>query len=203
MRDDKEGAVAKLLADTALDEHVGGHVDGRGGFVEDHDLGARDDGAREAEELALALRQVEAAFANFGGERLENVGIGIDGRWSGGAASVDQLVAAHEAGPADEVDPLQSIEEFSICVLVECVKVRANGAGEEDRILGNNSQTTPQVVQSDFGDIDPIDDNTAFACFEEAEQGQCKGRFPSTRPSDDSHSLILLGSKRQAFENRR
>ena len=75
MRDDEEGAVGELLADAALDAGVGGPVDGRGRLVEDQDLGPGDEGAREAEELALALGEVEAAFADARAERGEDVGV--------------------------------------------------------------------------------------------------------------------------------
>lgn len=68
MRDNDQGAIRKLLSDGTLDQGIGFHVDGRGGFIEDHDFGMRDDGAGETEELALALGKVEAAFCDRGGE---------------------------------------------------------------------------------------------------------------------------------------
>lgn len=64
MGDDEEGAVGELLADAVLDEGVGRHVDGGRRFVENHDFGPGDDGAREAEKLALALGEIEPAFAD-------------------------------------------------------------------------------------------------------------------------------------------
>lgn len=65
--DDEERRAAVLVgaefgADGPLDDGVGGGVDGRGGLVQDQDLGLREDGARETEELALALGEREPAL---------------------------------------------------------------------------------------------------------------------------------------------
>ena len=46
----------------ALYERVGFEVDRRGGLVEDHEGRSREQGAREAEQLALAVREVSAAL---------------------------------------------------------------------------------------------------------------------------------------------
>lgn len=77
VRDHQQGrrVAPELGPDGALDQCVGCHVDGGGGFVQDHDLRSGDDGAREAEELALPLRQVQAAFRDGGLEGLEDVGV--------------------------------------------------------------------------------------------------------------------------------
>ena len=62
MRDGKQGRVPEFVADGPPDERIGRHVDGAGGLVEHHDLGARNDGTREAEQLALALGEVLATL---------------------------------------------------------------------------------------------------------------------------------------------
>lgn len=80
----RRGVAAELGADGALNQRVRGHVDGRGGLVQDHDLGAGDDGAGEAEELPLALGEVEAAFGDGGGEGGEDVAVAILCRACGG-----------------------------------------------------------------------------------------------------------------------
>ncbi len=68
MRDDEQGAVLEAVADAALDEGVGGEVDARGCFVHDDDFLAGQEGAGEAEELALAEGEVVAAKGDGGGE---------------------------------------------------------------------------------------------------------------------------------------
>lgn len=80
MGDDKQGAVVKLLSDAALDQGVGRHVDSRRSLVQDHDLGAADNGAGDAEELALALGQVATGLGDAAVEVAEDVGVvGRDG----------------------------------------------------------------------------------------------------------------------------
>ena len=105
MRDDQQRAIAKLLSDGPLDEDIGRHIDSRRRFVQDHDFGSRDDGTGEAEELTLALGEVEAAFGYLGAEGLEDVGVCVGGCGGGSAAAgagfSNDLVAASETGVAD------------------------------------------------------------------------------------------------------
>lgn len=73
MCDDEECGVCKFLADAALDQCVGDHVDGGRRFVEDEKAGPREDGAGEAEELFLSLREVGAGGGDRGGQIEEDV----------------------------------------------------------------------------------------------------------------------------------
>ena len=205
MGDDEQGAVAELLADGALDEDVGGHVDGRGRFVEHHDLGPRDDGAGETEELSLALGEVEAAFGDLGVEGLEDVGVCVGGGGGGGAAAGarfgDELVAAGRTGVADQMDAFEGVAELGVGVLVEGVEIAAHGAGEEHGVLRDDGETAAEVVQVDLGDIDAVDEDLAFAGREEAEEREGKRGFAGAGAADNTDALVLFYSKREAFED--
>lgn len=77
VRDDDEGGVRELLPDGPLDQGISGHVHGACRLVEDHHTRAGDDGARQTEQLALALRQVQTAFGDGRGEVVEDVGVDV------------------------------------------------------------------------------------------------------------------------------
>lgn len=86
VRNDKQGSLRELIPDAPLDKRVRVHVDRRGRLVQNHDARAADDGSRKAQQLTLALREVEAALGDGGLEVLEDVGVlrrRVDG-WRGG-----------------------------------------------------------------------------------------------------------------------
>jgi len=62
MRNYQQRAIGVLLSNESLDKCIRTHIHRTCGFVEDDDLRACDDSASEAEELALALGEVETAL---------------------------------------------------------------------------------------------------------------------------------------------
>ncbi len=74
VRDGDDGACQ--LADRLLDLAVGSVVDGGGGLVHDEHGRVLEHGAREAEELALALGQIVAGLGHGGGQVEEDVLVG-------------------------------------------------------------------------------------------------------------------------------
>ena len=133
--------------DAALDQRVGLHVDGAGRLVEDQDLGARDDGARQAEQLALALREVEAALADLAVQALEQVGVVVQVAERGRAAARRGRLVG------DEVDAAEGVAQLVVRVVVEGVEVASHGAGEEDGVLWDDGQSAPEIVQFDLADV--------------------------------------------------
>ncbi len=55
--DDDGGASMQQLADRPLDQLLGGRVEPRGGFVEDNQVGVRQEDSRERQQLRFARRQ--------------------------------------------------------------------------------------------------------------------------------------------------
>ena len=66
VRDGEGGAADLEFFQGFLDETFAVGVEGAGGFVEDEDLWIGDDGAGDAEPLALATGEAGAAFADRG-----------------------------------------------------------------------------------------------------------------------------------------
>lgn len=196
VRNDKERGVGELLANGPLDERVGAHVHGRGGLVEDHDARAGDDGAGQAEELALALGEVQTALRDGRGEVVENVGVLGDGRGVGGVGGGD----VPRGG--EQVHALQTIPQLGIRVLVKGVQVRAHCAREEHGILRDNCEPRAQIVQLDLGDVQPVDVDRARARLEEAEEGQGQGGLARAGAADHADALVALHRESQALEHR-
>ena len=51
---------------------------------------------------------------------------------------------------------LQGIVEFGVGVPVEGVQVRADGAGEKDRVLRYDCDAASEVVEADFRNVDAV-----------------------------------------------
>lgn len=68
MRNNDQRAIMESFTDAVLYENIGLFIYARGRLVHDHDLLAGEQRAGEAEELALALREVFAAWGDGGGE---------------------------------------------------------------------------------------------------------------------------------------
>lgn len=64
VRDDNQSFISEPLADTTLDQGIGGHVDGRGCLVQHDDFGVSEEGTGDAEKLLLSLRQVSARLGD-------------------------------------------------------------------------------------------------------------------------------------------
>lgn len=199
--DDEERGVGELLADAPLDQGVGGHVHGRGGLVEDHDPRAGDDGARQAEELALALGEVQAAFGDGAREVAEDVGVGIGGGGGGGRRRGDGGRGAARA--ADEVHALEGVAQRGVGVPAEGVEVAPDGAGEEDGVLRYDCQARAQVVQLDGGDVQPVDVDAPGAGLEEAEERQGQGALARAGAADDADALVVLDAEGEPVEHGR
>lgn len=104
MRDDHERGVRELLPNGALDQGVGGHVHCARCLVENHHARAGDDGARQAEQLTLTLREVQAALGDGRSEVIEDVGVGVTACSVGGRGRNRRRGAARTA---DEVHALK------------------------------------------------------------------------------------------------
>jgi hypothetical protein len=170
VRNHNQRRVRKLLADAALDERVRVHVHRRCGLVEDHDPRARDDGARQAKKLALALRQIEAALGDGGGEVAEGVGVFLGGGADRGAGARRGGWGLGGLVGTDEVDALKTVTELGVGVVVEWIEVGADGSREQDRILRDDGKARAQIVELDGGDVDAVDVDASGASLQEAEE---------------------------------
>ena len=51
---------------------------------------------------------------------------------------------------------LEGVVEFGVGVLVKGVQVRADGAGEKDRVLRYDCDAASEVVEADFRHVDAV-----------------------------------------------
>jgi len=70
------------------------------------------------------------------------------------------------------MDAHQGFAELVVAEFVERVEIRSDGSGKENGVLGNNCESSTKIVKLDFGDIDVVDCDAAFAGLEEAEEGE-------------------------------
>ena len=119
------------LANRLLDLRIGRIVDTRRGLVHEQNARVLEEGAREAEELALALGEVGAGFGDRGREVPEEVFVfglgGVGGLGSGVAGGGGE-------GSADELDAAEGGEDFFVGEEVEGVEIGAESTGEEGRV---------------------------------------------------------------------
>jgi hypothetical protein len=65
MSDDQGGAALEQAVESLADQHFGGGIDAGGGFVENQESGIVGEGAREADQLALADGESGTALGDF------------------------------------------------------------------------------------------------------------------------------------------
>ena len=99
------------------------------------------------------------------------------------------------------MDAFEGVAELGIGVLVESIEIRADGAGKENGVLGDDGETAAEVVEVDLGDVDAVDKDLAFAGGEEAEEGEGEGGFAGSGAADDTDTLVLFDGEGEAFED--
>lgn len=139
MRNYQQRRVGKLLTNRPLNQRVRCHIDSTRGLVEDHDAGPGNNGPREAEQLALALREVETTFGDGRGEVVEDVCV-AGGCRVGAAAAAGHHGRDGAARAADEVHPLEAVAQFGIGMPLERVEVSPYGTGEEHWVLRDDGE---------------------------------------------------------------
>lgn len=69
------------------------------------------------------------------------------------------------------MDALEDFFDLVVGEVGEGVEIRADCAREENWVLRNDRETGSQVMELYRRDVDPIDKDPSFSCFEEAEEG--------------------------------
>jgi len=162
--DGDDGLAAEVLPDDLLHDLIGVLVDGARRFVQDQDLAGIEQRARQAEQLLLALREVQ--FGDVGGEAV-------------GALFFDQF---------EELDDFEGVADCVDVVHVARVDVVADAALDEDAVLGDGVDAGADVVTGQLGDVEAVDEDLAGAEVEHAEEGHGQGGFATGR------MLVMLSS---------
>lgn len=69
------------------------------------------------------------------------------------------------------------------------------------RVLRDDGQLRTEVLEADLGDIDAVDDDGAFVCLYEAEEGQSKTGLAAARRSNDADLFAGVDLERDAVEH--
>ena len=88
-----------------------------------------------------------------------------------------------------EVGQLQSSPNLLICPLRRGIQVEPDIPREEDWILGDDGETRPQLVETQFGNVVPVDRDLATRSFHDAKEGQGEAALPRAGPPADAHLL--------------
>lgn len=79
--------------------------------------------------------------------------------------------------------------DIGIAVIADRVDVATHGPFEKLGILGNDRDRVTEILQSDRGDVDPVDEDLSSRRFDDPEQGQRRATLPGARtPADLSMS---------------
>lgn len=125
MRDGQCRAVFKLGSDRLLDQFVRLIVQIGRSFVHEKNVASLKDGSSQAEQLPLPDGQVGAGLLKL---RLQTVGKLLDGRL--------------------HLNLLQSHPDAVVGVVVEGIEIVAKSSLEDERVLGDDPNFTPQIVKA-------------------------------------------------------
>ncbi len=166
LRDDDHRRLARLVHERRAQPRVGLEVQRREAVVEDVDLRALHERARDGEALTLAAGDVGAALRDRGVELLGHLG--------------------------DELRALRDLERAPQLVLggvlVAVAQVARHRAGEQERPLRDEADLAPQVFAAHLAHVDAVDEHAAAGHVVEArdqvdERATCRCRCCRRSPS--------------------
>ena len=152
-----------------LDQGFGDGVDVGGGFIQDQDARVGQDGAGDADELALPDREVDAAFQDAGLVAIRQ--------------GADKVVGVGQAGSLLHL----SGGGFGYAV----ADVLGDGAGEEEGFLRNDAHLAVQGFLGDGAHVDAVDDDCAFGDFVKAGDQVGDGGFAG--PVGPTRAMVSPG----------
>ena len=171
VRDDKRRATLHELVHALLHDGLGAGVDGARCLVQDHCRRIGDSGARNRDQLALALRQLGAVAGEHG-----VVAVGQAG---------DKVVRARELGRRDAL----LVGRIQVAV----ADVVHHGAGEQVHVLQHDAQRAAQIGLADLVDVDAVVADFAVGDVIEAVDEVGDGRLAGTGGADKRDLLTRLG----------
>ncbi len=177
--DDDGGASVEETFEGLLDLGFGDGIDIGGGFIQDEDAGGGEHGAGDADELALAEGEIDAAFLNAGLVAIRQgadkiVGVGLAGdflnllRGGGGQAVAD---------------------------------IFGDGAGEEEGHLGDDADLAVEGGLGDGANVDVVDEDGAFGDFVETGDEVGDGGFTGAGGTDDGDDFGGLDDHIDAIQD--
>ena len=136
---DSNGSVLDL-SERLLNLGISGVIDGRSGFIHEHDFGVLEEGSGKAEKLALALREVGSRLSDGGVEVTENVLV-LEGSRRGNLESVESGIGSLRRkrgsrslggkGSGGLLGPQSAVDRSRRARWDGCVQVRCCGSANE------------------------------------------------------------------------
>src|SRR5580658_5788965 len=179
MGDDQGSAAGKEAVEGLANLQFGFGVDAGGGFVEDEEARIVGEGAREADELALADGKRGAAFVD--------AGVDAFGQGANKLAEADFVDGVFDGGAIDAAGAEAD--------------VRIDGAGEKKRVLQDDAELAPEVLDIELANVDAIEKNLAALHVVKAEQQGNERGFAGAGVADDGERLAGLDAERYVAED--
>ena len=180
MRDDNSCPVAHQRVEGAAHLRLADGVEMRGCFVEDQGRRVLQKGARDRDPLALPARELHATFPDFGVEALRQA--------------------------RDKFRERRLVERLSDRRLIGI------GAGERDigaqrvieeiGILRHERDAAAQMIEFEFRQIDPVDQDVPLHRIPEAQQQIGERRLAGAGGADDRHCRAGWNIERDSIERR-
>ncbi len=171
--DDDRGAAGEQAIERFANHHLGASVHAGGGFVEDEELGIVRQGAREADQLALADGKRGTALVDDG---VETLGQGIEEMARGPLRAGRGRRRAIDGCGAE-------------------ANVGFERAGEQEGVLQHDAELAPQILDVQFADIDAVEKDLAALDVVEAQQELNGGGFAGAGVADDGDGLTGLDAE--------
>ncbi len=177
--DEERGAAGHDGAQRLVDLVLDAGVHGGGGVVEEEQAGVGEEGAGEGDALALAAGEGEPLLADLG---VVPGGQGVDESFRlGGAGGGADLLLAGLGVPVGDVG--------------------ADGVGEEERILGHQSDGGAQRVVGQLAHVVAADADGAAVGVVEAGQEERDGGLAGAGGADDGDGLALGDGQGEPVED--
>lgn len=142
-------------------------------LVQHQDPGFPQERSGETDELSLTRRKVASAFRHL---RIQTAELILD--------------------KVFQVALLQGVPDIGIAVIADRVDVPTHGPLEELGILRNDRDCVTKILQSDRGDVDPVNEDLSSRRLDDPEQGQRRATLPGARtPADLSMSRHVSSIK--------
>ena len=99
------------------------------------------------------------------------------------------------------MDEAHCIVQFGVGTSTSWIDVLSDGTTKQERVLGNDGETAPDCLQTEFAEISPINFDLPFAHLHSPEQGLGDRTLASTGSADDADFLSWLDIESEPFQN--
>ena len=99
-----------------------------------------------------------------------------------------------------QAHPPQYVQQGTGGLLVERVEVHADGAGDQQRVLGNDRHGSPQGQEADLRHVFASDEDAAGRGVDDPEEEREQTALARATAADDSDALSVPNAQRDAVQ---